>query len=88
MTSTRTTLPALNRRLAKLNVELVKGEGYFYFVYEDGNPRHHATTSVYTYRLNNLPPALWIEDAEAFAAKCEAQFAEWDEPLQYGRNAR
>lgn len=48
-------------------MELVKGEGYFYFVYDNG-PKFE-TKSVCTFRLNNLTLDMWIDDARDFHAE-------------------
>lgn len=65
------TLVGLNARFASdgLPVELVKGPGYFYFVFEDGNPDHHTTESVMVYRFSDLPAARWYDDAREFFEK-------------------
>jgi hypothetical protein len=70
-----TTLPALNRRFAaeRLDVELVRGEGYFYFVYDDGDPHHHDEQSIPVYRLNELPAAQWLDEGREFSVRRKAE---------------
>lgn len=53
---------------AKLPLELVRGEGYFYFVFDDGG-KNYETLSVMVYRLNDLPLARWVEEGKQFAAR-------------------
>ena len=55
---TRLTLAADNARLAEHGVELVKGDGYFWF---DGA---RDVPSVYVYRLNELTLKQWVEHVE------------------------
>lgn len=59
-------LPNLNAKLKKLdsNLTLRKGEGYFYFVYSDGD--RFETKSVMVYRLNELTETQWIKEANRF----------------------
>lgn len=69
-----------NLRIATVNkaipaegiaLELVSGEGYFYFIGEGVNHAFN-TSSVYTYRLNNQTLAAWIADAR----RCADEIAE------------
>lgn len=59
-------LSNLNAQLKKLDSNLIlrKGEGYFYFVYSDGN--QFETKSVMVYRLNELTETQWIKEANRF----------------------
>lgn len=52
------------------HLKLYKGEGYWYFCYDNG--RRYATHSVPVMRLNQLPLADWIEEGRSFVAKMEA----------------
>lgn len=54
------TLKRVNNHLAQLgfNVELVKGDGYFYCIGEDVDGAY--STSIYTYRLNDLDMDRWV----------------------------
>lgn len=58
-----TTINHINKDLAKLgDIKLVKGKGYFYFVGKNVNVW---AESVYVYRLNELTPKRWFEQAKA-----------------------
>lgn len=63
---TRLTLKAVNAALrAKgLRVELVRGEGYHYYVFDDGE--RYETNSVMVYRLNMQTLDAWIAGAQTF----------------------
>ena len=57
------TLRTVNKAIAHFgDIELVKGNGYFYFVGEDVNVW---AEGVYVYRLNELSLERWIEEAKA-----------------------
>ena len=45
-------------------IDLHKGEGYFYFVYDDG--KRYSTASVYVNSLNQLALTSWIYEAKVF----------------------
>lgn len=51
-------------------IELVKGEGYFYFVYDDG--KRYSTASVYINILNQFTLEDWLYEAKAFWATLKA----------------
>ena len=58
-----TTINRINKNLKILgDIQLVKGEGYFYFV---GDSVNVSANGVYVYRLNELPLERWIEEAKA-----------------------
>lgn len=63
MTKTRTIAQA-NRAIAKagLPLELVRGDGYHYFVYDDRGP-NYTTVSVYTCYTSDLSVEQWVEEA-------------------------
>ncbi len=66
-------LRTINKALAArghANVELVKGDGYFYFIGEDADQFY--TSSVYVYRLNQLTLEQWINDYETKLAEYRA----------------
>ena len=50
------------------NLQLYRGDGYFYFVYDDGKDRWE-DQSVYVYRLNHLPFHRGVEEGEDFLKK-------------------
>lgn len=52
---------------SKLPVELVKGSGYLYFVFDDG--KRFDTLSVMVPRLNDLSLAQWVDEGKEFAAR-------------------
>lgn len=60
------TLPSLNKRICEKyqNVCLFRGEGYFYFVYDDG--AKYFDKSVPVYRVNHLSLDRWLAEAEDF----------------------
>lgn len=63
-------------RLAKLGhpeVELVRGEGYHYFVFDDGT--HFETESLMVMRFRNRPFEDWVADGVDFANRMKARFA-------------
>jgi len=79
------TKAALNRRFKAegLPVELVKGlGGYFYFVFDDGNPNHHDTESVYVYAFDHDCPKNWYDTGVAFAARRTVEVAHYDRLAQ------
>lgn len=62
-------LRGINTKLAKLfsrKLELVKGEGYFYFVYDDPSANIYQTYSVMVFSLNQLRQDQWISSAIDF----------------------
>lgn len=90
------TLKALNARFARdgLPVELVRGVGYLYFVFEDGNPNHFDTRSIYVARFAHQSPETWYSDAVAFVRDRRAELgrivelkAEASRPGNFARRA-
>lgn len=69
-----TQLRTINRVLSgeNPNIELVKGEGYFYFIYDDGD-KNYETLSVMVYGLNMQSLDRWLSDGREFIKKCEAE---------------
>ena len=61
------TLARINAKLAAVNVELVKGAGYHYYVFDDG--QHFASESVMVCYTNHVAPARWIADGLAFGER-------------------
>lgn len=43
-------------------LELVKGDGYWYFVYDDVANNVYETRSVYTMYLNDMTLVQWVEE--------------------------
>jgi hypothetical protein len=54
-----------------LPVELVRGSGYLYFVFDDG--KRYDTLSVMVPKLNRLPLAQWVAEGKQFAAQLESK---------------
>lgn len=59
-----TTISKANRAIAKAGIplELVRGEGYHYFVYDDR--RHYDSVSIYVPYTNTYSATEWAEQAE------------------------
>lgn len=55
----------------KLPVELVKGEGYFYFQYDLPEQNVFETKSVYVASLNQLTKDEWIREGRQFSIETE-----------------
>ena len=70
------TKAALNRRFKAegLPVELVKGEGYLYFVYDDGS--HYDSHSVCVYAFAHDDAGRWYRTGVEFAARCASDLAD------------
>lgn len=73
MYATRTS--QVTRKLNNKYVELVRGDGYWYFVYSDVARNIFDSESVYTMRLNDLTVAHWVEIGEKFISRIEAEHA-------------
>jgi hypothetical protein len=58
------------RAITSQYIELVKGQGYYYFVYDDG--RRYSTASVYVNSLNQLSLDTWLYEARCFYATIQA----------------
>ncbi|MBG24172.1 MAG: hypothetical protein CMF22_12055 [Idiomarinaceae bacterium] len=69
------TLKRVNKRLSQLglNVELVKGDGYFYCIGDDVEGAY--STSIFTYRLNDLDMERWVSEVRSIIeSKNESNF--------------
>lgn len=69
------TLAEINRRikLAEPNVELVRGEGYHYYVYsDDGPPLVYETESVWCPYTGQRSPQQWIADGIEYGKRMRA----------------
>ena len=53
-----------------LTVELVRGNGYHYFIFDDG--QRYETRSVMCPRFRDIPLETWLSDGRQFAADVEA----------------
>lgn len=70
-TAPRFTLRTINSLIGSnaIGLELVKGDGYFYFVPRDPNV-FIDSGSVMVYRLNDISAARWLDEArEAWATR-------------------
>lgn len=56
------TIKAVNKALALLSVELVKGKGYFYFVGTNGSL--FVSGGVYVNSVKQLTVAQWVKEAK------------------------
>lgn len=55
------------------HLELVAGNGYWYFIYDDVAKGRYDTMSIMTMRLGDLTVEQWAADGREFVAKMEAQ---------------
>ena len=70
------TLAQINARIAKAHphIELVRGEGYHYFIFDNGTA--YDTRSVMVPYTSHMTAARWLEEAAAFAADAAASLAD------------
>jgi GH43 family beta-xylosidase len=73
MSARRVTRAAIEKSIACPHLELVGGDGYFYFAFDDEGTGRFETHSVYVNRLNDLPFEAWVEEGRAFAARMEEE---------------
>ena len=66
-------------------LELVKGDGYWYFVYDNIPAKTYKTESVYCMRLNDMTVDQWAGIGKDFVEKMDAEAAEPkdDKPFFY-----
>lgn len=65
--------------LAKIKnskLEFARGEGYWYFIYDDVPANFYETLTIPVCYLNQYPLDRWVEDGLAFIAECEKKIAE------------
>jgi hypothetical protein len=60
-------------RAEGLPVELVRGNGYHYFIYDDG--KHYETESIMIPRFRSWSVSRWVEEGQRFASDMKALFA-------------
>lgn len=70
-TSTKQVLKAVGNE----HLDLVRGNGYWYFVYDDTVKGLYDTTSIYTMRLSDFTVEQWAQDGREFCAKMEGKHA-------------
>lgn len=66
-------------------LDLARGDGYWYFVYDDVPAKFYETHSVYCCYLNQMSLDRWVEEGKDFVAKCErnkAERVETDKPIR------
>lgn len=69
-------LKDLNRKIQSevhAKLELVKGDGYHYFVFDDVDANVYETHSVMVSYTKQLTIAQWMEEARGFAQRCAPQ---------------
>jgi hypothetical protein len=66
-----TTVGPILKHIGCVHLSLVKGEGYWYFIYDDVARGIYETESVYTMRLNDMINHMWLEDGLRFVKKVE-----------------
>jgi outer membrane protein assembly factor BamE (lipoprotein component of BamABCDE complex) len=77
--SKRITKQTVIRTMGKPHMELVPGNGYWYFVFDDS--KRYDTHSVYVARINDLTLDIWTNEGNAFYEKClELPFPSEDGP--------
>ena len=66
-----TTLASANRAIAKAGIplELVRGDGYHYFIYDIPAENVFDTESVYVCYTNTFTAKQWVEEAASAMAK-------------------
>ena len=74
---TRLTLKAVNKAIAAkgIKAELVKGEGYFYFIGDAVETGHADSTSVWAFSLNQLNLDAWLDELDVIVAKANPVWA-------------
>jgi len=57
------------RKIGNKHLNLYKGEGYWYFIYDDVANEKYDSHSVYTMYLSHLTLEQWVEIGEGFLEK-------------------
>jgi hypothetical protein len=65
-----TTTVTILARIGHQHLSLYRGEGYWYFSYDDGGSRHE-TRSVMVLRLSHLSLDQWVAEGRALVALVE-----------------
>lgn len=58
------------------HLELVRGNGYWYFVYDNAEKHAYDTKSIYTMYLSHTPLEQWVADGREFVEHMEREFAQ------------
>lgn len=61
------TCRTIEKAIGSKHLRLFPGNGYFYFVYDDGN--WFETKSVMVYRLRSIPFDAWVATGKAFVSE-------------------
>jgi hypothetical protein len=75
MTRTQIAAAVAAQTKTTATVELVKGEGYWYFTVSDVARNLYDSETILTMRLNDMPPARWIATGVEFVNRVEAEYA-------------
>ncbi len=67
------TRKSVTEAIGNANLELVQGNGYLYFVYEDNAVNVYESESIMVCRLNHMSKEQWIETGKDFLAKVATQ---------------
>lgn len=72
---TRNEIAAIVAEGSPFEVELVKGEGYWYFT--ASADKFYETRSVYVMRKSDLTDAAWIAEGRDFIDHCKLELENW-----------
>ena len=75
MSARAATRAAILKGIACPKLDIAKGEGYVYFIYDDEPAGLFDTHSVMVPRFNELSLEAWIEEGRAFVARMEGERA-------------
>jgi len=71
------TIKRINKAIKKFNLEIIKGEGYYYFL--DLETRNQIGLSVYVNYLKDLPIKEWIGQARDARREFDEMYHEYTE---------
>lgn len=63
------TIKKILKSINNPHLTLYRGDGYFYFEYEDQESGFWETESVGVYRLNHMSIEMWISEGQRFVEK-------------------
>ena len=72
------TIKRINKAIKKFNLEVIKGEGYHYFV--DITTREHIGSPVYISYLKDFNMKQWIQEADDARREYDEMYHEYTEP--------
>lgn len=67
------TVKAIIKAIGSDKLELVRGNGYWYFVYDDKAKNRFKTMSVYVVILRQLPLDQWVAEGREFVTEMESK---------------